>query len=104
MTTATSASTIDPLIKAIAELKQAIANIEVRLTNLEAWMGLAPVASKLPSCPYDVLGFHTVPLPPSLDVEAEAQEERNDRRRSTPSLSRRLWTSLRVVITNINIP
>ncbi|KAG8083196.1 hypothetical protein GUJ93_ZPchr0015g6644 [Zizania palustris] len=35
------------LMQAIADLKQTVADVEARLTNLEAWMGLAQVASTL---------------------------------------------------------
>ncbi|KAG8067887.1 hypothetical protein GUJ93_ZPchr0005g16277 [Zizania palustris] len=48
------------LAQAITDLKQVVASVEARLTNLEAQMGLSPVASMLLSCPYGMLGFHTM--------------------------------------------
>ncbi|KAG8081980.1 hypothetical protein GUJ93_ZPchr0014g46685 [Zizania palustris] len=74
------------LAQAIAELKQVVdGGVEVRLTNIEAWMGLAPVASTLPSWPYYVTGFLTVPSPSPV-AKAEAQEERKDQEALNPIL------------------
>ncbi|KAG8082521.1 hypothetical protein GUJ93_ZPchr0014g47431 [Zizania palustris] len=49
-------------------------------------MGLTPVASTLPSCPYGVTGFLTATSPPSPDAEVETQEETEDREALNPIL------------------
>ncbi|KAG8062606.1 hypothetical protein GUJ93_ZPchr0003g18580 [Zizania palustris] len=43
----------------IAEDMQALADLQQAVANLQAYLGLAPVASTLPSFPYDATGFPT---------------------------------------------
>ncbi|KAG8075946.1 hypothetical protein GUJ93_ZPchr0006g41657 [Zizania palustris] len=61
-----------------AEEMQALTDLQHVVASLSAYLGLAPVASKLLSFPHGAMGFPTAPSPPSSDAEAEAQGERKD--------------------------
>ncbi|KAG8083553.1 hypothetical protein GUJ93_ZPchr0015g6918 [Zizania palustris] len=68
------------------EEMQALADLQQAVTSLSAYLGLATVASKLPSFPHGATGFPTAPSPPLPDAEVVAQEERNDREALNPVL------------------
>ncbi|KAG8047790.1 hypothetical protein GUJ93_ZPchr0008g13079 [Zizania palustris] len=69
-----------------AEDMQALANLQQVVANLRAYLGLAPVASTLPSFLYSMIGFLTAPSPPLPHAEAEVQGERKDREALSPIL------------------
>ncbi|KAG8088759.1 hypothetical protein GUJ93_ZPchr0010g7692 [Zizania palustris] len=65
---------------------QALADLQQAVANLRAYLGLAPVASTLPSFPHGVKCFPTAPSPSSPDAKVEAQGERKDREALNPIL------------------
>ncbi|KAG8098861.1 hypothetical protein GUJ93_ZPchr0013g34733 [Zizania palustris] len=65
---------------------QALADLQKIVANLRAYLGLALVASTLPSFPHGATGFAITPSSPSSDAEAEAQGERKDQEALSPIL------------------
>ncbi|KAG8062325.1 hypothetical protein GUJ93_ZPchr0003g16511 [Zizania palustris] len=51
-----------------AEDMQALADLQQAVANLRTYLGLAPVASMLPSFPHSVMGFPTAPTPSPIAV------------------------------------